>query len=157
MLTAHHGSCFIITEPMAASKDYDEEPVIYCAKCYSLRIRHEDAADTDVCMDCGCTETATADIGTWERLYEHRYGKRLVDRSNDPRESVYFKMPLQKLKAVFCSKPDCMSIIHQLYPHFPKGLSTADSIIMLFDRLCSDNRLDDLRLILYKQSRKKII
>lgn len=133
-------------------KDYDEEPVTYCSRCYSLKIKHEDITDSDVCMDCGCTETKTTDISTWEKLFERRYGRKFVDRSTDPRNSIYFKMSLQKLKSVFYKKKDNMSIIHQLYPRFPKGLSTSESIILLFDRLCEDNRIDDLRYILYEQS-----
>lgn len=128
---------------------YDSEPVEYCSRCYSLKIKHEDAIDSDYCMDCGSTETSTTDIDTWERLYEQRYGKRYVERNNDPRCSIYFKMPLDRLKAkVFYSKM-LDRILYSLYPCFPKGLSREDAVILLFDKLSKDNRMDDLRLCLY--------
>lgn len=129
--------------------NYDSEPVEYCSKCYSLRIKHEDAIDADYCTECGSTEISTTDIDTWERLYEQRYGKRYVERNNDPRCSIYFKMPLDRLKAkVFYSKM-LDRILYSLYPRFPKGLSREDAVILLFDKLSKDNRMDDLRLCLY--------
>ena len=129
--------------------NYDSEPVEYCSRCYSLKIRHEDVIDSDYCMDCGSTETSTTDIYTWERLYEQRYSKRYVERNNDPKCSIYFKMPLDRLKAkVFYSKM-LDRILYSLYPRFPKGLSREDAVILLFDKLSKDNRMDDLRLCLY--------
>ncbi len=136
------------------NKNYDDEPVEYCKRCYSLKIRHEDITDTDCCMDCGSTEVAVTDIATWERLYEGRYGHKFVQKSADPRASIYFKMSIGRLKSeVFHTKP-LQELIHDLYPHFPQGLGRSDSVILLFDRLITDNRLDDLRLLLYKENKK---
>jgi hypothetical protein len=41
-------------------------------------------------------------------------------------------------------------IIKEIYGHLPKGMSKADSIVVFFDRLVKDNKLDALRTLLYK-------
>lgn len=130
-------------------KDYDEEPVTYCSRCYSLKIKHEDITDSDVCMDCGCTETLTTDIATWEKLFENRYGHKYVERGNDPRESMYFKMPISKLKSQLYKSSILPYVTKKLYSNFPQGMSKADTIILLFSKLSDDNRMDDLRYMLY--------
>lgn len=134
-------------------KNYNSEPVVYCARCYSLKIRHEDAVDTDCCMECGSTETATTSIGNWERLYEERYGHKFVERGNNPRNSIYFKMPVSELKTRLYMDGRWRSMIRQLYPGFPRDLGRADSVILLFDKLSKDGRMDDLRYMLYDYSR----
>lgn len=50
--------------------NYDDEPVEYCSRCYSLKIVHEDSIDADCCMECGSTDISSASIDTWEKLYE---------------------------------------------------------------------------------------
>ena len=42
------------------------------------------------------------------------------------------------------------TVIYKLYPKFPEGLSREEEILVLFDRLCKDNRMDELRTILYE-------
>lgn len=130
-------------------KSYDDEPVEYCLKCYSLKIRYEEAIDTDCCMDCGSTEIGVTDIDTWEHLYKNRYGHKFLQKSDDPRDSVYFRMSLAKLKTELYEDEHYYTFQRALYPHFPKGLSKSDSIILLFDKLGKDNRIDDLRYMLY--------
>lgn len=138
-------------------KDYDAEPVVYCPRCYSLRIRHDDSVDVDWCMDCGGTETATASIDDWERLYEERYGHRFVTRHSGPKDSKYFKMSLNKLKICLYDSDMMKRIIDRLYPNFPKGLDKAETVIMLFDKLYKDNRIDDLRYMLYNYDESRNI
>lgn len=59
---------------------YDEEPVFYCKKCLSLRIRHVTSIEnSDYCDDCGSTDIAQIDIGTWEKKYQHRYGYNFLE------------------------------------------------------------------------------
>lgn len=130
-------------------KDYDDEPVTYCPRCYSLKIKHEDITDTDCCMDCGCTEVKETDINTWERMYTRRYGHKYAEKSNDPKESIYFKMSISKLKTKLYQGNMLPYVIRKLYPRFPQGLSRFDSILLLFDKLGKDNRIDDLRYLLY--------
>ena len=62
-------------------EDYNTEPVTYCARCYSLKIKHEDALDADYCGECGSTDTAEASIEEWERLFERRYGHKYAEKS----------------------------------------------------------------------------
>jgi len=61
--------------------DYNEEPVLYCARCYSLNIRDVDGVpDSDYCKDCSCTDIRETSIFSWERMYQMRYGHKLVER-----------------------------------------------------------------------------
>lgn len=130
--------------------NYDGEPVEYCSRCYSLKIKHEDAIDADVCAECGCTEIASTDIDTWEKLYEKRYGRKYVTCNNDPRTSIYFKLPISTLKTkLYYDNRLLAAVLHKLYPRFPRGLSREDAIIILFDYLSKDNRMDDLRMCFY--------
>lgn len=137
--------------PYKNKEDYDAEPVEYCSRCYSLKIKYEPAIDSDCCMDCGSTEVAMTDIDTWERLYEGRYGHKYVQRSQDPRDTVYFKMSVGRLKARLYQSDILHKAIYTLYPNFPKGLCKEEAVILLFDKLCKDNRMDELRYMLYDQ------
>lgn len=136
------------------TKDYDDEPVQYCARCYSLRIMHDGTTDSDICTVCGSTDIATTTIDRWEKLYENRYGHKFVNRSNDPRDSIYFKMSIAKLKTKVYYSKYLQPILYSLYPNFPQGLSKSESVIMLFDQLSKDNRIDELRYMLYDYSKK---
>lgn len=140
---------------MAKHNEYDEEPVVYCAKCYSLKIRHEDNMDCDYCMDCGSTETKTASIEDWERLYEGRYGEKFVKVSNSRRDSKYFGMTVGELKKAVYDRRDFREVMERLYPGFPRGLSISESVIVLFGRLERDRRLDELKFLLSDLDREK--
>lgn len=137
-------------------QDYNDEPVVYCAKCYSLKIKHEEFTNCDCCMDCGSTEIRTAPIDKWERLYEGRYGFKFVEKSKDPRGSLFFTMPISTLKQRLYNSKYLRQIIQKLYPRFPMKYSKGDLVLMLFDRLYKDNRIDDLRYLLYDISRGNI-
>lgn len=134
------------------ANEYDEEPVIYCAKCYSLKIKHDDSVDSDYCEACGCSDTRTADIFTWENLYERRYGHKFVEKSNDPRKSSIFRLSIEELKKMTYSHLLLDEIIKTLYPRFPGGLVREERVVVLFDRLLRDNRLDDLKHLLLRYS-----
>lgn len=130
--------------------DYDEEPVEYCSKCFSLKIVHENLINSDCCMDCGSTDMAMTDIHTWERLYEKRYGRKFVKRNNDPRASIYFKLPISTLKTKLYQDDRLLgTVLHRLYPKFPEGLNTEEKILVLFDKVSRENRMDDLRMAMY--------
>lgn len=138
-------------------RNYDAEPVAYCKHCYSLKVKHEDSIDADCCMDCGSTEIGTTDIHSWERLYQERYGVKYVEKNRDPRDSVYFKMTIEALKTYLYHSGKLYPIAHGLYSRFPGGYNKEESVILLFDRLCKDNRIDDLRYMLYYDSLKRQI
>lgn len=136
--------------------EYDSEPVVYCANCYSLKIKYEDTIGEDYCGNCGCFDTRTATIEEWEKLYEKKYGQKFTEKTNDPKKSPIFKLSISKLKQKVFESPKWKNIILDLYPLFPQNLGKADSMVLLFDKLIKDNRLDDLRLTLldYYKRRK---
>ena len=53
--------------------DYDKEPVYYCPRCLSLRVK-ADIADYCYCDNCGSTTIETASIQEWETMYKLKYG-----------------------------------------------------------------------------------
>lgn len=134
-------------------ENFDSEPVIFCSKCYSLNIVYEDAIGADCCGDCGCSDMQTATIDEWERLYQKRFGHSFVERPNDVRKSFIFQMSTERLKTTVFKDPAWREICKAMYPAFPGGLSKADSVILLFAKLCQENRLDDLRMELVKRNK----
>ena len=127
-------------------KDYDSEPVVFCAKCFSLNIKHEDSLDMDYCGDCGCSSIGEALIEDWEALYEKKYGKKYVVKGNDPKKNPVFRLSRIELMERLCNLDQWRNIIYSLYPRFPGGFGKVDSIVLFFDKLAKDNRLDDFRL-----------
>ena len=130
--------------------DYDSEPVVYCSKCYSLKIKYEEAIDVDCCMDCGCSDISTTTIDEWEKLYERRYGHKFVERNNKNKNSYIYKLSIDELKSYVYKSLSWKNIVKELYPAFPEGMSKSDTVILLFDKLIKDNRLNDLRQVLTK-------
>lgn len=58
--------------------NYNDEPVFYCAKCLSLRIRSiTGLQDSEYCDECGSTNVETCHISEWENKYvevhKHKY------------------------------------------------------------------------------------
>ena len=128
--------------------DYDSEPVVYCANCLSLKIKHNDDLDMDYC-DCGCTDIKECLPEEWEVLYEKKYGHKYLEKS-DIRKSPIFQLSFSKLMHKVSDSPKWDFIIKEIYGHIPKGLSKADCIVVFFDKLVKDNKLDALRTLLYK-------
>lgn len=56
---------------------YNKIPVVYCKNCLSLKVMILDES-TDYCDKCGCTETESTDIDSWEEMYKNKYGKSLI-------------------------------------------------------------------------------
>lgn len=60
--------------------DYNEEPVFYCRKCLSLKIRDVECIEnSEYCDDCGSTDIAQANIEEWDAMYVAKYGHHLTD------------------------------------------------------------------------------
>lgn len=127
-------------------EDYEDDPVVFCNKCLSLSIKHSDIVDTDYCSCCGCSDISEAPIAEWENKYKKKYGKPYVVKSNDIKKNPIFLLTRGKLMTKLASLPQWKEIIKKLYPRFPNSWSKADSIILLFDKLTKDNRMDDLRI-----------
>lgn len=129
-------------------KDYDSEPVTYCAKCYSLKVFYEDTVGMDCCRDCGCTDLRTSSFEEWENLYKQKYGHKFLEAKGSVKRNPIFQMDATKLKSEVYKHPLWRDICRELYPAFPQWLSKADSIILLFAKLYQDNRMDELKTIL---------
>lgn len=136
-------------------KEYDEEPVVFCSRCYSLKIIHEDVFDSDCCGECGCTDVKTSSFKEWERLFKNRYGHKFVEEDHNVRKSPVFTMSIERLKIMVYNDPQWKELCKTLYPAFPDGISRADSTVLLFAKLIQENRLDDLRMELINQTYKK--
>jgi hypothetical protein len=138
-------------DTQARPDDYDAEPVEYCARCYSLKVKHSDDLDIDCCADCGCTDILESPIEEWEKKYERRYGRKFTQKEEDPKKTFIFNLPLEKLKTKVYQSNIWKDIIHAVYPNFPGGLSKADSIILFFDTVVRQGRLNELKLLLLKK------
>lgn len=132
-------------------EDYDSEPVEYCARCYSLKIKYEESLDSDCCAECGSTDILESSIEEWEKKYERRYGHKYTVKEQDPKKTFIFKLSLKELKRKVYESTIWKDIIHAMYPSFPGGLSKADSIILFFDTIIRQNKLNELKLLLFKK------
>lgn len=55
--------------------NYNEEPVFYCERCLSLKVRFVNGLpNSEYCDDCGATEIAQTDIEDWRNKFKNRYG-----------------------------------------------------------------------------------
>ena len=132
------------------NQDYDSEPVKYCARCFSLKIKYEESIDSEYCADCGSSDILEAPVEEWEKKYETRYKHKFAQKTEDPKNSFVFKMSLDKLKSRIYGSAKWKDIIKSMYPHFPEGYGKADSIILFFDTLIKQNRINELKLLLFK-------
>ena len=130
--------------------DYDSEPVRYCARCYSLKVKYEEALDAECCAECGSTDIQESLIEDWEKKYVRRYGRKFTQKTEDPKSTYFFKLSIKELKEKVASSLRWKDIIKSIYPHFPEGYGKVDSIILFFDTLIRQNKVDELRLFLFK-------
>ena len=130
--------------------DYNSDPVLYCAECYSLKIMYEDIIGSDCCMDCGCTTVLTAPFEKWENLYQERYGRKFVEKTNDLKKSYVYHLTIKELKNKVSKSPKWEAIIKNVYHQFPRGLGKTEALMVFFDRLSKDNNFDTLRETLYR-------
>lgn len=57
--------------------EYNDEPVVYCADCLSLRIQSIDGLD--YCDKCGSTNIKETNIFEWEKMYAAKYAGKYID------------------------------------------------------------------------------
>lgn len=134
-------------------KQYDEEPVIFCSKCLSLKIKHEDSVGVDYCLDCGCTDVTESTIEDWEKMYVERYGHKYTAKSNDLKKSPIFNLSPHRLQEILSECPDCDEVVRTVYPKAPQGLSRVELVMWVFDKALTDGRMEDLKLVLVKYIR----
>lgn len=60
---------------------YNDEPVLYCKHCLSLKIRDAGLESLTYCDDCGSTDIEETDIFSWENMYEGKYGFKYLDKN----------------------------------------------------------------------------
>ena len=130
--------------------DYDSEPVRYCVNCYSLKVKYNDMLDFEYCGDCGCSDIAESSIKEWESKYEARYGHRFAEKNKDPKKSFIYGLTIEQLKTKIYQSEKWREIIKSMYPHFPKGYSKVDSLLLFFNTVLTQNRLEELKLLLIK-------
>jgi hypothetical protein len=58
--------------------NYNDIPVFYCKKCLSLKIKS--VIGMDYCDDCNSTNIDKCHIKEWEKMYEERYGYKLLEK-----------------------------------------------------------------------------
>ncbi len=62
---------------------YNNEPVLYCSHCLSLRIRQLENIQLDYCDHCGSTDILERNIKEWEILYKNKYGHNYIELKNE--------------------------------------------------------------------------
>lgn len=65
--------------------EYNDEPVLYCKHCLSLRIRDAGLPDLLYCDECGAADILSTNIEEWENLYKGRYGFKFLDKNYNKR------------------------------------------------------------------------
>lgn len=128
---------------MKMDKDYDAEPVKFCANCYSLKIGYEPLVDMEYCMDCGSSELHEANIYQWENLYATKYGHKYIRRTKSTR-SPYASLSEEEHRALLYNSSALPEIIKRLYPKFPTGLNRGEAVMLLYNSLKKDGRIDEL-------------
>ena len=130
--------------------EYEDEPVKYCPRCLSLKIKYEELSDTEYCGDCGCSDVLEASFEDWERKYEARYGHKFVEKGKDIRKHPIFQLTIKELKNKLYDSDNWEKVVRAMYPTFPQGYSKIDSILLFFDKLIRENQLDEFRILLTK-------
>ena len=131
--------------------EYDSEPVRYCARCFSLKVKYDESIDSEYCAECGSSDILEAPIEEWEKRYERRYRHKYTVKEADPKKTFVFQMPLEKLKAKIYESTRWRDIIKAMYPSFPWCYGKADSIILFFDTIVKQNKIEELKLLLHKK------
>lgn len=134
---------------------YDLEPVRYCSKCYSLRVGYIDGIDnSDYCLDCGCTDILEDSIEAWERIYKNRYGHKFIERRVDPLRIKIYRMPWNKLRQIFYTKPYSKEIIRAMCPRLLKYKSKEDMMLSFINSIEKDGRIEEFKEQMYICSKK---
>lgn len=69
------------SDSIVLKDEYNKEPVYYCAKCLSLRIRDIPyMTESEYCDECGSTNIEQTLIHEWEQMYEKKYGHKFLNK-----------------------------------------------------------------------------
>ena len=130
--------------------DYDSEPVRYCARCYSLKVKYDEEMESEYCDDCGSSDILELPFEAWEKKYEQRYGHKFAVKTEDPKKTFIFNLSVEDLKKKVCNSDKWKEIIKSMYPSFQGGLTKAEAIILFFHTIIKENKLTDLKFLLLK-------
>lgn len=106
-------------------------------------------------MKCGCTHIDKANIHEWEQMYRDRYGEDFVKRPLQPGRKLVDTLSMDELKEEVCTNPKWQHIVREIYPKFPFYLPKADCLLLFFSKVMKDNRLDELRDLIYQHRMRK--
>ena len=132
-------------------EENDIESWGYCSVCLSPKIKFDDTVDSYYCADCGCTTLCESSFEEWEEKYKKRYKKAYLKIKKDITKSPIFKMTVTELMFKLSNYSNWKDVIKDIYGIVPVGLSKTDSIIVFFDKLIKDNKINDLKENLYKR------
>ena len=130
--------------------DYDSEPVRYCARCYSLKVKYDEEMESEYCDECGSSDILELPFEAWEKKYEQRYGHKFAVKTEDPKKTFIFNLSVEDLKKKVCNSDKWKEIIKSMYPSFPGVLTKAEAIILFFHTIIKENKLTDLKFLLLK-------
>lgn len=54
----------------------DEDNVLYCPNCLSLKIIGIEGTELCYCGKCGCADIREIDFDSWDNMYQKKYGKK---------------------------------------------------------------------------------
>ena len=55
--------------------NYNDEPVFYCERCMSLRVRFvQSLSNSEYCDVCGSTDIEQTNIEDWRQQFKDKYG-----------------------------------------------------------------------------------
>lgn len=60
--------------------NYNDEPVLYCANCLSLKLLRLCGQHDCYCGECASVDVKSSSIEEWERLYKERYKMSFLDK-----------------------------------------------------------------------------
>jgi hypothetical protein len=80
-------SIVLKTKNVMGRKSYNDEPVYYCRRCLSLKIRQMPmVTDMNYCEDCGNVDIVKGSIKEWDELYVEKYGHHYLEKEDKKEE-----------------------------------------------------------------------
>lgn len=62
-------------------EEFNAEPVFYCRRCLSLKVRDVKHLDnSEYCDECGSTDIEQTSIENWDAMYVKKYGHHYLDK-----------------------------------------------------------------------------
>lgn len=62
-------------------EEYNAEPVFYCRRCLSLKVRDVKHLDnSEYCDECGSTDVEQTSIENWDAMYVKKYGHHYLEK-----------------------------------------------------------------------------